>query len=211
MSLVENLSWSSADFNIQIPRWEIPDQGISVLWGPSGSGKTTVFRLLIGLEKPRSLLWDFAGTDLARLPVSERRLGVVSQTLDLFPHLTAQENILFAGVVRKVPGDVIARKLDLLSEALQLKPFLKRKASVLSGGEQQRVALARAVIGNPRILMLDEPFSALDVGLRREGRRLLKELIAEEKKPVLLITHDEGDVQELADRVFKISGGRLVD
>src|SRR5271165_2213509 len=100
MSLVKGLVRDYDGFTLSIPTWEIPDQGITALWGPSGSGKTTAFRLLIGLEPCPGLSWTFAELDIAALPVPQRRLGVVFQTLELFPHMTARENILFAARAR---------------------------------------------------------------------------------------------------------------
>lgn len=210
MSLVENLLHDYDGFRVDIPRWEIPDKGISVLWGPSGSGKTSVFRLLIGLEKPNRLQWIFGDLDLAKLPTPKRRLGVVFQTLDLFPHLTAEENILFAARSRGVDAKETQARLKRFTESLKMSPFLERKAALLSGGEKQRVALARALIGQPRILLLDEPFSALDEELREESRRLVRSLIEEAGIPALLITHDRRDVEVLGDHVHRIENGRLI-
>lgn len=211
MSLVENLFHDYDGFRIDIPRWEIPDTGISVLWGPSGSGKTSVFRLLIGLEKPNRLQWIFGGEDLARLPTPQRRLGVVFQTLDLFPHLTAEENVLFAARSRGIDPRETRARLKHFSESLKMTGFLQRPAALLSGGEKQRVALARALIGKPRILLLDEPFSALDEELREDSRRLVRALIEEQRIPALLITHDRRDVDVLGDHVHRIQEGRLVE
>lgn len=210
MSLVEDLYCDYGDFKIEIPRWEILDQGVTVLVGPSGSGKTSVFRLLIGLEPAPRLKWMFKGVDLARLPVPSRRLGVVFQSLDLFPHLSAEENILFAAKARRLPSTEAREKLDHLVSRLSLGSVLKKSAQVLSGGERQRVALARALIGRPQILLLDEPFSALDENLRQESRELVKSVLREEKIPALLITHDEKDVRSLADQVSRIEAGRIL-
>lgn len=211
MSSVENLFHDYGDFKIDVPSWEIADRGVTVLWGPSGSGKTSIFRLLIGFEKPHRLKWTFEGVDLARLPVPERRLGVVFQSFDLFPHMTAAENILFAARSRGVAADEARARLARWSDSLKLAPFLDRRASVLSGGEKQRTALARALIGKPRMLLLDEPFSALDEDLRDESRKLVKSLIAEAGIPALLITHDRQDVAQLADHVREVQNGRLVE
>src|SRR5690606_35874023 len=110
MSLVEGLIRDYGDFKIEIPRWEIPDLGVTALWGPSGSGKTSVFRLLIGLEPCPTLAWTFAGEDLAKLSPPARRLGVVFQNLELFPHMTAEENVLFAARARGIPSkDAVSR------------------------------------------------------------------------------------------------------
>lgn len=209
MSLVENLFHDYGDFQVDIPRWEISDRGVTVLWGPSGSGKTSIFRLLIGLEKPMRLKWTFDGEDLARLSVPARRLGVVFQNYELFPHMTAEENILFAAKSRGISESETHSRLGKFTELLKLSDFLARPATLLSGGEKQRTALARALIGKPRILLLDEPFSALDEDLRDESRRLVKAVVAEEEIPALLITHDRQDVTALADDIRQVRSGRL--
>ena len=149
MSLVEGLVRDYGDFKIEIPRWEIPDQGITALWGPSGSGKTSVFRLLIGLEPCPTLVWKFAGEDLAQLSPPERRLGVVFQSLELFPHMSAEENILFAARARGIQHQEAVHRLRDISDELRMSAYLGRMARVLSGGEAQRVALARAVREGP--------------------------------------------------------------
>ncbi len=210
MSLVENLVRDYGDFKIDIPRWEIADQGVTALWGPSGSGKTSVFRLLIGLEPSPGLRWEFKGEDLARLSPPDRRLGVVFQNLELFPHMTAEENILFAARARKIDALEAARDLKSLAEDLRMTSYLNRKASVLSGGEAQRVALARAVIGRPRFLFLDEPFSSLDSELRAEARAMTKNLVKRLDIPTLLVTHDLEDLNQLADHKVKIREGKLI-
>jgi sulfate transport system ATP-binding protein/putative spermidine/putrescine transport system ATP-binding protein len=210
MSLIKNLIRDYDGFKIEIPQWEISDQGITALWGPSGSGKTSIFRLLIGLEECPGLEWNFGGEDLARLPVPERRLGVVFQSLELFPHMSAEENILFAAEARKLDRAETQKRLAELAADLRLSGILQRKAAWLSGGEAQRVALARAVIGKPRFLFLDEPFSSLDHELKVEARALVRKVIDKFSLPTLLITHDENDLQALAQHIVKIRDGRLL-
>ncbi len=180
------------------------------MWGPSGAGKTSVFRVLLGLDSCDSLQWRFKEIDLAKLAVPERRLGVVFQNYELFPHLTARDNIVFAAKARKINEKNISENLAKLVADLKLESCLFRRAHQLSGGEQQRVALARAIIGEPRFLFLDEPFSALDADLRQEARNLVQSVINERKIPSLLITHDPEDLK-IAQKTFKISNGRLVD
>lgn len=211
MSLVRNLVRDYGEFRIEIPKWAISDQGITALWGPSGSGKTSIFRLLIGLESCPGLSWIFEDIDLALLPVPERRLGVVFQSYELFPHMTAEENIVFAQKARKIPLSEGQRDLELLRCSLKLESCWNRKARILSGGEKQRVALARALAGRPRFLFLDEPFSALDSELRAEARDLVKKLIGEFEVPTLLITHDFEDVQAMEAKVVKILQGKLIE
>ena len=211
MSWVKNLKRDYGDFLLDIPSWEILDQGVTALWGPSGSGKTSLFRLLLGLERVEpGFSWEFAGTDLARLSTPERRLGVVFQTLELFPHMTAEENIRFAAEARRRSSAETETHLNELVETLGLGSCLRRKASVLSGGEKQRVALARALIGKPRLLFLDEPFSALDADLRAEARALVKRALDQEKTPAVLVTHDREDLAAFQGKVSEISAGRIV-
>ena len=209
MSLVENLSKDYGDFRIHIPRWEISDHGITALKGPSGAGKTSVFRLLIGLDSCPGLRWNFKGIDLAGLNPPERELGIVFQTLELFPHMSAEENILFAAKARGLSKTEAALRLKELASDLRMHDYLPRKAAVLSGGEAQRVALARAVIARPRFLFLDEPFSSLDPELRSEARQLVKRVIERLGLPTLLITHDQADLDDLAETVVTIQNGQL--
>ncbi|MFS4458412.1 ATP-binding cassette domain-containing protein [Bdellovibrio sp. HCB2-146] len=209
MSLVENLIHDYGDFKIEVPTWEILDTGVTALCGPSGSGKTSIFRLLLGLEKNQQYNWNFQGIDLAKMKTPERKLGVVFQSYDLFPHMTAKENILFAARARKVPTDRAEKRLKELVQTLKMENFLERKTSLCSGGEKQRIALARALMGEPRILFLDEPFSALDPHLRSESRKLVKDLIEKEKIPTILVTHDKDDVDFLANKVSYIDNGKI--
>jgi ABC-type sulfate/molybdate transport systems ATPase subunit len=210
VSLVKNLHADYGDFKIEIPKWEILDSGVTALWGPSGSGKTSVFRLLLGLEPTPGLSWIFQNQDLAQLPTSERKLGVVFQNFELFPHMTAEENIRFGAEARKLPSAETERHLQKLVQILKLESCIGRRASLLSGGEKQRVALARALAGRPRILFLDEPFSALDSDLRAEARELVRHVVEVEGIPTVLITHDREDLQALSSKVSEIRDGRLV-
>jgi ABC-type sulfate/molybdate transport systems ATPase subunit len=209
MSLVENLHKRFDGFTINIPRWEIPDKGVTALWGPSGSGKTTVFRILLGLDAAPGWKWTWGQENLAALPSAERNLGIVFQTLDLFPHLSAQENIFFAAKAKRIEKQRAQERFEKLSRILQLGPFLQRQASLLSGGEKQRVALARALMSFPRMLLLDEPFTALDEALRSEARQLVSDLLRETPIPTLLITHDERDLKALANHVTEIHHGQI--
>ena len=211
MSWVRNLKHDYGDFQIEIPAWEILDQGVTSLWGASGAGKTSVFRLLLGLDRAaKGFSWDFNGVDLAKLSTPDRKLGVVFQTLELFPHLSAKENILFAAESRAISRSDSDAHLRELVKVLSLESCLDRRASFLSGGERQRVALARALIGRPRILFLDEPFSAMDSGLRSEARNLVRRAIENEGLPTVLITHDRDDLEAFGGKVSEIQRGRII-
>ncbi|MFP5520108.1 MAG: sulfate/molybdate ABC transporter ATP-binding protein [Bdellovibrionia bacterium] len=212
MSLVTGIHKKYDDFSLEVPSWEILDQGVTALIGASGSGKTTLFRILLGLEDGGKYSWEYSGTDLALLPAQKRNIGVVFQSYDLFPHMTVKENILFAADAKKIEQkQFLQNDLALFVERLQLSHILDRKADVLSGGEKQRTALARALVGKPRILFLDEPFSALDANLRGESRSLVLEMIQLLNIPAVLVTHDQEDVKFMANKVSQIEKGHLKD
>ncbi len=204
MSIVEALKVKRDHFQLEVDSWEILDEGIHVLWGGSGTGKTTLLRSLIGLDPSASMRWNFLGEDIAKLPVEKRRLGVVFQTWDLFPHMTAFENVQFAAQARQMEEATFRDRWKWIKSTLKMEDFFETRADKLSGGEQQRTALARALIGKPRILLLDEPFSALDDELKDQARDLLKEVVQIEKIPALLVTHDNRDVEKLAAKVSQI-------
>ncbi len=210
MSLVRHLVRDTGDFKIDIPEWTLPDQGIVALWGPSGSGKTSVMRILLGLDPCPGLEWIFKGQDLAKLPTPKRELGVVFQSLELFPHLSAEDNIWFGARARGYEDEKAKKLFSELVETLGLKDQLQQRSDTLSGGERQRVALARALMVRPRMLFLDEPFSSLDQTLKSEARELLKQVVGAQSFPTLLITHDPRDLAELACEVVQIRNGKLV-
>ncbi len=209
MSEVKNLYLKYDNFTISIPKLELLDQGVTALCGPNGSGKTTVVRALLGLEKATGMEWVFKGEDLARLKPADRKIGVVFQGLELFPHMSARQNVMFAASARNISKTEAEGKLKELSNLLNVDHFLDQSVSVLSGGEKQRTALMRALIGSPRMLFLDEPFSALDKHLRTEARKLIKSIVAKHNIPALLVTHDDDDLKELASKVIYLDNGRV--
>lgn len=209
MSTLKGLKIKKGEFQLDLPDLEISDIGVTAFLGHSGSGKSTVFRIIMGLDVCPGFSWELNGTDLGKLTVPERRLGVVFQNLELFPHMTAEQNILFAASVRGIQDQRARSALDKLSYSLGIEKTLKTFAGNLSGGERQRVALARALIGDPRALLLDEPFSALDEGLKLEARSLLKQVLQDLRVPTLLITHDIRDTVDLASRTYSLVSGRL--
>lgn len=209
MSYIEKLYRDYGDFCIDIAFWDFPDTGVTALWGPSGSGKSSILRLLCGLEECPSLVWRFKGRNLAEVPAERRNIGIVFQDYGLFPHLTTEQNLRFAAKARRLTAAETEVRLQQFREDLNLSNFWERKASLLSGGEQQRVALARALMGQPDILMLDEPFTSLDVALKEEARALVRQIVQKHKLPTLLVTHDLDDVFALADTVIEIKTGRI--
>lgn len=208
MSLIKNIYRDYGNFILDIPTWEISDTGVTALSGASGSGKTSLLRILVGLDEVKNAEWVYRNTDLMKLPIEEKRLGVVFQSYELFPHMTARENIIFAARARKIEN--FEPSFDKLVEALKLEKCLKTKASKLSGGEKQRVALARALIGQPRWLFLDEPFSALDEDTKSGAREMVKNVISEWKTPTILITHDSRDIEAMASSIARIESGRMI-
>ncbi len=172
--------------------------------GPSGSGKTTLLRLIAGLEPPdRGRVW-LQGRDVTLLPPEKRGIGFVFQDLALFPHLTVYENVAFG--LRKEERDRVEYLLDLLG----LVAFRDRYPDRLSGGQQQRVALARALAPGPRVVLLDEPFSSLDAGLRERTREEVARVLRATGTAALLVTHDQEEALALADRLAVLHQGRIV-
>lgn len=211
MSVIEGLRKEYGDFVIEVPRMEIPDQGISALVGPSGSGKTTLFRILLGLEGEIPFSWKFGADDLAKLPVQARRLGVVFQSYELFPHMTVFGNVQFAAECRGRAKSEWEADLGQIAVRLGMAKLIHRAVGNLSGGERQRVALMRALIGEPRFLLLDEPFSALDPQMRADARALVRSVLLDRQVPALLVTHDEGDLSLVTGKTFWIENGRILD
>ncbi len=210
MSVVKNLNKVFPDFSVQISEWNIQERKVTVLWGASGSGKTTIVRSLSGIDMPTGMKWIWDTTDKAQMAPHQRQLGVVLQHYGLFPHLNARENIFFPIEAQRRDKKLAASLFEKWTSFLHIQDILDRKAHVLSGGEQQRVALARALIIQPQYLILDEPFSALDLDLKQSARQLLKNILQEESIGALLVTHDREDVAALAHEVVILQKGRII-
>jgi sulfate transport system ATP-binding protein len=186
---------------------------LAALVGPSGSGKTTLLRVLAGLEPADSGAVLLGGSDVTDLPARERGVGFVFQHLALFRHMTVLENVAFglrvrARTERPTDAEIRRRVRDLLA-LVQLDGMESRRPSQLSGGQQQRVALARALAVDPRVLLLDEPFGALDAPVRAELRLWLRRLHDEVRVTSLLVTHDQAEALEVADRLVVMNRGRV--
>lgn len=187
--------------------------GLTVLFGPSGAGKTRLLRLIAGLDRPlrgRTALADTTFDDVAtnvHLATHHRRIGMVFQQPYLLPHRTSLSNVALA--VRD--GDRAARRAHAqqLLATTDARAFSARRPGQLSGGQRQRVALARALAGDPRILLLDEPFNALDLPVRRRLRGLVRDLVDDTGVPALFVTHDVDEMRELADHVLLADHGRI--
>ena len=183
------------------------------LLGPSGSGKTTLLRLLAGLDQPDSGSISFEGEDFLRLNARDRRIGMVFQSYALFRHMTVAQNIAFGLDVRpakdKPSKAEIKAKVESLLTLIQMEQFGKRFPSQLSGGQRQRVALARALAISPRLLLLDEPFGALDALVRKDLRRWLRRIHDETGVTTVFVTHDQEEALDLADRVVVLKQGGI--
>ncbi|NPD17352.1 sulfate ABC transporter ATP-binding protein [Xinfangfangia sp. D13-10-4-6] len=191
----------------------IPSGALVALLGPSGSGKTTLLRILGGLEFPTAGRVLFEGQDATNLTVQERRAGFVFQSYALFRHMTVFENIAYGLRARprqqRPSNPEITRRVTKLLELIQLPDIGKRYPAQLSGGQRQRVALARALAIEPRMLLLDEPFGALDAKVRKELRQGLRDIHDETGLTTIFVTHDQEEAMELADLVVVMSMGRI--
>ena len=191
----------------------LPSGALAALLGPSGSGKTTLLRILGGLEFPTSGRVRFDGQDATGLTVQERRAGFVFQSYALFRHMTVSDNIAYGlnarpRASRPIKAE-IARRVTKLLELIQLPDIGARYPSQLSGGQRQRVALARALAIEPRMLLLDEPFGALDAKVRKELRQGLRDIHDSTGLTTIFVTHDQEEAMELADLVVVMSMGRI--
>jgi thiamine transport system ATP-binding protein len=188
----------------------VGDGEVVALLGPSGCGKSTLLRTIAGLEKPSSgsVRWD--SSDLAGVPVHRREFGLVFQDGQLFPHRSVAGNVAFGLRMRGVDREERDKRVLSLLELVGLDGYASRRVTQLSGGEQQRVALARALAPSPRLLLLDEPLSALDRALREQLAVDLARLLREAATTALVVTHDHDEAFTLADRVAIMSRGRIV-
>jgi sulfate transport system ATP-binding protein len=179
------------------------------LLGPSGSGKTTLLRLIAGLDSPDAGRIKFDRDDALKTKAKERGVGFVFQHYALFRHMTVFENIAFALRIKRAPKLEVTARVEELLKLIQLETLAGRYPAQLSGGQRQRVALARALASQPRVLLLDEPFGALDAVVRRDLRRWLRQLHEEMNITTLFVTHDQEEAFDLADRVVIMNGGKI--
>jgi sulfate transport system ATP-binding protein len=188
---------------------EIPEGSLTAVLGPSGSGKSTLLRIVAGLERPDSGEVRLSGEDATKVAPQRRNVGFVFQHYAAFKHMTVRDNVAFALSIRKRPKHEIRERVDELLELVQLSGFADRYPSKLSGGQRQRMALARALAAKPRVLLLDEPFGALDARVRAELRDWLRRLHEEVHVTTVFVTHDQEEAMEVADRVAVFDHGHL--
>ena len=202
MIAVESVSKRFGDFAaLDDVSLEAPDGKLTALLGPSGSGKSTLLRVIAGLEVPDSGTVVVSGTDATRLPPQKRGIGFVFQHYAAFKHMTLRDNVAFGLKIRKKPKAEIKAKVDELLHLVGLDGFADRYPAQLSGGQRQRMALARALAVEPSVLLLDEPFGALDANVRADLRAWLRRLHEQVPVTTVLVTHDQEEAMELADRI----------
>jgi sulfate transport system ATP-binding protein len=187
----------------------VPDGSLTALLGPSGGGKSTLLRVIAGLEEPDSGVVSIEGRDVTGVQPQERGVGFVFQHYAAFKHMTVRNNVAFGLSIRKRPRQEIAERVDELLHLVQLSQFADRYPSELSGGQRQRMALARALAVEPSVLLLDEPFGALDARVREELRAWLRRLHESMPVTTLFVTHDQEEAMELADQIVVVNHGQV--
>lgn len=208
--LVSNLSKRFGSFQaVNDVSFEVPSGNLVALLGPSGSGKSTILRIIAGLERPDEGRVSLTGEDATSVPVQSRGVGFVFQHYALFRHMTVWQNIAFGLEVRKRPREEVRARVDRLLRLIQLHGYADRLPSQLSGGQRQRVALARALAPEPKVLLLDEPFGALDANVRAELRAWLRRLHDEVHVTSLFVTHDQQEAFEVSDQIVVLDKGRV--
>lgn len=208
--VVENVTKQFGSFQaVSNVSLEIQSGALVALLGPSGSGKSTLLRLIAGLETPdNGRIW-LTGEDATHRTVQDRNIGFVFQHYALFKHMTVRKNIAFALELRKVPATKIKKRVEELIDLVQLSGLGDRYPSQLSGGQRQRVALARALAVEPKVLLLDEPFGALDAKVRKDLRVWLRRLHDEVHVTTVFVTHDQEEAMEVSDEIVVMNKGKV--
>jgi sulfate/thiosulfate transport system ATP-binding protein len=188
---------------------DVASGSLTALLGPSGSGKSTLLRIVSGLERPDAGAVRIAGEDVTRRSPQDRGIGFVFQHYAAFKHMTVHQNIAFGLKIRRRPRDEIAERVDQLLQLVQLEGFANRYPAQLSGGQRQRMGLARALAVDPKVLLLDEPFGALDARVRKELRVWLRRLHDETHTTTVIVTHDQEEAMEVAETVAVMNHGRI--
>ena len=208
--LVRNATRRFGDFTaLDDVSVEIPSGSLTALLGPSGSGKSTLLRVIAGLERPDGGSVEIDGRDATGLPPQRRGVGFVFQHYAAFKHMTVRENVAFGLKVARRPKAEIKARVSELMELVQLPGLADRYPAQLSGGQRQRMALARSLAVQPSVLLLDEPFGALDARVRKELRAWLRHLHDEVHVTTVFVTHDQEEAMEVADRIVVMNHGRV--
>lgn len=209
--LVENISKHYNTFQaLDRVNLEIKNGSLVGLLGPSGSGKSTLLRVMAGLEHSDSGRIWLEGQDATSLSLQQREIGFVFQNYALFPHLNVAQNISFGLDIRNIDSDLKNQRVQELLQLVQLEKFATRYPHQLSGGQRQRVALARALAVEPKVLLLDEPFAALDAKIRKQLRYWLRSLHHQISVTTVFVTHDYQEAMELAHEIVILDRGRII-
>jgi sulfate/thiosulfate transport system ATP-binding protein len=188
---------------------EVRDGSLTALLGPSGSGKSTLLRVIAGLEEPDSGRVVISDEDMTHVPVQKRNVGFCFQHYAAFKHMTVRDNVAFGLSIRKKPKQEVAERVHELLRLVQLEGFIDRYPSQLSGGQRQRMALARALAVEPKVLLLDEPFGALDARVRMELRQWLRRLHDEVHVTTIFVTHDQEEAMDVAEQIVVMNEGAV--
>jgi sulfate transport system ATP-binding protein len=192
------------DVNVSLPTGQL-----TALLGPSGGGKSTLLRIIAGLERADTGTVNIEGVDATRMSPQKRNVGFVFQHYAVFKHMTVAKNVAFGLEIRRKPKNEVRARVDELLRLVHLSQFADRLPSQLSGGQRQRMALARALAVQPKVLLLDEPFGALDAKVRKELRDWLRRLHDEVPVTTVFVTHDQEEAMEVADEIVVINDGRI--
>jgi sulfate transport system ATP-binding protein len=207
---VSNVSKAFGDFHALVDvSVEIEPGHLTAVLGPSGGGKSTLLRIIAGLETADSGHVEIDGVDVTNVPARQRGIGFVFQHYAAFTHMTVWENVAFGLKIQKAPKERIKERVAELLGLVHLDGFAARYPAELSGGQRQRMALARALAVEPGLLLLDEPFGALDVKVRQELREWLRRLHDEVHTTTIFVTHDQEEAMEIADRIIVVNHGRI--
>lgn len=210
MISVDSLSFKAGAFELADISFSVESNETLVVLGPTGAGKTVLLELIAGLRRPNKGTVKSGGRDITRLPPEKRRMGLVYQDYLLFPHLNVFDNIAYGLRTSNTREQEVKQSVRSIAERMGVASLLERKTRNLSGGEQQRIAIARTLVTRPDVLLLDEPFSAIDPNTKDRLMRELSGILSSYEVPVIYVTHDQLEASEMADRIAVMNEGRIV-
>lgn len=207
---LHSLFYKAGKFSIEDVSFRVDKGETLVILGPTGAGKTVLLELIAGFRSPNKGSMFINESEITQLPPEKREIGMLYQDYLLFPHLDVFDNIAYGLKAKNLRSSEIGRRVQEIAERLGIHELLERRPKKLSGGEQQRVALARTLAIDPKILLLDEPFSAVDPNTRESLMRELRKILEEDSMPVVYVTHDQIEAMEMADRIGVMNEGEIV-